>query len=86
MTGARVPVILPKWGMNMSEATVSRWLRDVGDDLAQGDELAEISTDKVDSVLESPDTGTLAEIVVPEGQDAQVGEVLAYIEIAHDPS
>jgi pyruvate/2-oxoglutarate dehydrogenase complex dihydrolipoamide acyltransferase (E2) component len=75
-------VTLPKWGQNMVEATVAEWLKDVGDTVAEGDELAEITTDKVDSVLESPLAGTLVEIVVAAGQDAEVGAVLAYVEVA----
>jgi 2-oxoglutarate dehydrogenase E2 component (dihydrolipoamide succinyltransferase) len=67
--------------MNMVEATVERWLKDVGDTVAEGDELAEIATDKVDAELESPYAGTLVEIVVQAGEDAEVGDVLAYIEV-----
>ncbi len=80
MTSNRVPVTLPKWGMNMVEGTVAAWLKEVGDPVAEGEELAEIATDKVDSALESPVAGTLAEIVVAKGEDAEVGDVLAWIE------
>jgi 2-oxoglutarate dehydrogenase E2 component (dihydrolipoamide succinyltransferase) len=74
-------VTLPKWGMNMVEATVEKWLKGVGDTVSVGEELAEIATDKVDAELESPWAGTLAEIVVGAGEDAEVGDVLAYIEV-----
>ena len=66
----------------MVEATVSAWLKEVGDTVVEGEEIAEIATDKVDSALESPFTGTLAEIVVQAGEDAEVGDTLAYIEVA----
>jgi pyruvate/2-oxoglutarate dehydrogenase complex dihydrolipoamide acyltransferase (E2) component len=77
----RMAVTLPKWGMNMVEATVEQWLKAVGDVVAEGEELAEIATDKVDAGLESPYAGTLVEIVVKAGEDAEVGDVLAYIEV-----
>jgi pyruvate/2-oxoglutarate dehydrogenase complex dihydrolipoamide acyltransferase (E2) component len=74
-------VTLPKWGMNMVEATVEKWLKSIGDSVSEGEELAEIATDKVDAELESPYAGTLVEIVVNAGEDAEVGDVLAYIEV-----
>jgi pyruvate dehydrogenase E2 component (dihydrolipoamide acetyltransferase) len=74
-------VTLPKWGMNMVEATVEKWLKSIGDSVSEGEELAEIATDKVDAELESPYAGTLVEIVVGAGEDAEVGDVLAYIEV-----
>jgi 2-oxoglutarate dehydrogenase E2 component (dihydrolipoamide succinyltransferase) len=82
MSENRVPVILPQWGQNMVEATVSEWLKAEGDTVAAGEEIAEIATDKLDSALEAPAAGTLAEIVVKDGEDAEVGDVLAYIEPA----
>jgi pyruvate/2-oxoglutarate dehydrogenase complex dihydrolipoamide acyltransferase (E2) component len=80
MTGTRSPLTLPKWGMNMVEATLTVWHKSVGDHVVEGEEIAEIETDKVDTTLESPVTGTIVEIVVDEGEDAEVGDVLAYIE------
>jgi pyruvate/2-oxoglutarate dehydrogenase complex dihydrolipoamide acyltransferase (E2) component len=80
MNSNRTPVILPKWGQNMVEATVAEWHKQVGDSVSEGEEIAEISTDKLDSALEAPAAGTLVEIVVAAGEDAEVGDVLAYIE------
>ena len=82
MNSNRTPVILPKWGQNMVEATVAEWHKQVGDSVSEGEEIAEISTDKLDSALEAPAAGILAEIVVAAGEDAEVGDVLAYIEVA----
>jgi pyruvate/2-oxoglutarate dehydrogenase complex dihydrolipoamide acyltransferase (E2) component len=64
----------------MVEATVSEWHKKVGDTVAEGEEIAEISTDKLDSALEAPAAGTLVEILVEAGQDAEVGDTLAFIE------
>lgn len=77
----RVPVVLPKWGMNMVEATVAAWLKSEGDRVEEGEDLAEIATDKVDSTLESPASGTLVQIVVAQGEDAEVGDTLAFIDV-----
>lgn len=82
MSSNRVPVILPKWGQNMVEGTVAEWLKKEGESVSEGEEIAEIATDKLDSALESPAAGTLVEIVVAAGADAEVGDVLAYIEVA----
>jgi pyruvate dehydrogenase E2 component (dihydrolipoamide acetyltransferase) len=80
----RIAVVLPKWGQNMVEATVAEWLKAEGDTVAQGEEIAEIATDKLDSALEAPAAGTLVEIVVKDGEDAEVGDTLAYIEMGED--
>lgn len=77
---ARVEVLLPQWGMGMSEGTITTWLRSVGDDVAEDEPLAEIEAEKVEETLESPAAGTIVEIVVPEGETVEVRTVLAYIE------
>ncbi len=79
---ARVEVLLPQWGMGMSEGTITAWLKAVGDTVAEDDPLAEIEAEKVSETLEAPATGTLVEIVVPEGDTVEVRTVLAYIETA----
>ncbi len=76
----RVEVLLPQWGMGMSEGTVTEWLKKVGDPVKEDEPLAEIEAEKATQELESPATGTLAEIVVQQGEEAKVRSVLAIIE------
>ena len=75
-------VIMPQMGESVLEGTLTKWLRKVGEQVVRDEPLFEISTDKVDSEIPSPATGTLREILVPEGQTIQVGTVLATIEVA----
>jgi len=75
-----VPVVLPKWGMNMVEATLVEWKKAVGDRIMEGDAIASIETDKVEADIVAPTTGTLIEIVVAPDQDAKVGDTLALIQ------
>ena len=77
---ARVEVLLPQWGMGMSEGTISSWLKSVGDTVAEDEALAEVEAEKVEETLESPASGKLAEIVVPEGETVEVRTVVAIIE------
>jgi pyruvate/2-oxoglutarate dehydrogenase complex dihydrolipoamide acyltransferase (E2) component len=72
-------VILPKWGMTMQEGTISEWRAKVGDDLEEGDVIATVETEKVDTELEAPATGVLEEILVEAGATVAVGAVLARI-------
>ncbi|MGK2350477.1 2-oxoglutarate dehydrogenase, E2 component, dihydrolipoamide succinyltransferase [Cutibacterium sp. V947] len=78
-----VEVTLPALGESVTEGTVSRWLKAVGDTVEADEPLLEVSTDKVDTEVPSPASGTLIEIKVPEDEDAEVGAVLAII---GDPS
>jgi pyruvate/2-oxoglutarate dehydrogenase complex dihydrolipoamide acyltransferase (E2) component len=68
---------LPRLADALVESTVSRWLKKAGDRVEKGEPLVEIETDKVNAELESPVDGVLLEIVVPEGQTAAVGAVIA---------
>ena len=72
-------VTLPKWGMTMQEATISEWLVAVGDAVSEGQPIVRIESDKVEADVESPGNGTVSEIVVAEGEDAEVGSVIARI-------
>lgn len=73
-------VLLPKWGMTMQEATVAEWLVAVGDAVTEGQPIVRVETDKVDAEVEAPAAGTIGEILVDAGQDAEVGTVIARIE------
>jgi pyruvate/2-oxoglutarate dehydrogenase complex dihydrolipoamide acyltransferase (E2) component len=77
---AKVEVLLPQWGMGMSEGTITTWLKSVGDTVAEDEPLAEVEAEKVEETLESPAAGTISEIVVPAGDTVEVRTVVAYIE------
>lgn len=77
---ARVEVLLPQWGMGMSEGTIIQWHKAVGDSVTEDEALAEVEAEKVEETLESPATGTLTEIVVPVDQTVEVRTVVAVIE------
>jgi 2-oxoglutarate dehydrogenase E2 component (dihydrolipoamide succinyltransferase) len=70
---------MPQLGETVTEGTITRWLKQVGDKVALDEPLFEVSTDKVDSEVPSPFAGILAEILVPEGQTVDVGARLAVI-------
>ncbi|WP_163506811.1 2-oxoglutarate dehydrogenase, E2 component, dihydrolipoamide succinyltransferase [Fodinicola acaciae] len=77
--GARTPVSLPALGESVTEGTVTRWLKQVGDSVAVDEPLLEVSTDKVDTEIPSPVAGTLLEITVGEDETAPVGAQLAVV-------
>src|ERR1700678_1954332 len=70
---------MPQLGETVTEGTIIRWLKQVGDTIAQDEPLFEVSTDKVDSEVPSPAAGVLTEILVPEGETVEVGVRLAVI-------
>jgi pyruvate dehydrogenase E2 component (dihydrolipoamide acetyltransferase) len=72
-------VTLPGLGESVSEGTVSRWLKQVGESVNADEPLLEVSTDKVDTEIPSPASGTLLEIRVQEDETVEVGAVLAVI-------
>jgi len=78
-TGTVLEVVMPQMGVSVSEGTVTRWLRNVGDTVSADESLLEVSTDKVDTEVPSPGAGVLQEILVAEGQTVLVGTVLARI-------
>jgi pyruvate dehydrogenase E2 component (dihydrolipoamide acetyltransferase) len=73
-------VIMPKMGDAMEEGTLVKWLKSEGDEVSEGDAIAEIETDKVTMELEAEDAGTLAQLIAGEGQDIPVGEAIAFIQ------
>ncbi|MCL1900190.1 MAG: 2-oxoglutarate dehydrogenase, E2 component, dihydrolipoamide succinyltransferase [Promicromonosporaceae bacterium] len=74
-----VTVVLPELGESVTEAQVTRWLKDVGDDVAVGESLLEVSTDKVDSEIPSTVAGRLVQIVAAEDAIVSPGDALALI-------
>lgn len=76
----RVEVLLPQWGMGMSEGIISVWLKNVGDHVIEDEPIAEIEAEKVEEELQSPATGVIAEILFPVGATVEVRTVVAIIE------
>ncbi|MER7839228.1 2-oxoglutarate dehydrogenase, E2 component, dihydrolipoamide succinyltransferase [Streptomyces sp. NPDC096040] len=72
-------VVLPALGESVTEGTVTRWLKSVGEEVAEDEPLLEVSTDKVDTEIPAPVAGVLLEIVVGEDETAEVGAKLAVI-------
>lgn len=77
--GAAEEVVMPQMGESITEGTVSKWLKAVGDTIGKDEALLEISTDKVDAEVPSPAAGKLLEIRVNEGETVEVGSVLALV-------
>jgi pyruvate dehydrogenase E2 component (dihydrolipoamide acetyltransferase) len=75
----RHEVIMPRMGETVDEGTVNEWFKKVGDAVTEGEPLLEIGTDKVDTEVPAPATGTLAEIRVQEGETVPVSTVIAVI-------
>jgi pyruvate dehydrogenase E2 component (dihydrolipoamide acetyltransferase) len=71
---------MPKMGDAMEEGTLLKWLKSEGDEVEEGDPIAEIETDKVTLELEAEDSGTLAQLIAEEGQDIPIGEAIAFIQ------
>src|SRR5919112_1851297 len=71
---------MPKMGDAMEEGTLLKWLKSEGDDVSEGDPIAEIETDKVTMELEAEDEGTLAQLIADEGQEVPVGDAIAFIQ------
>ncbi len=77
---AKFELKLPKMGESVAEATITNWLKNVGDHIAADEAVLEIATDKVDSEVPSEVTGTLTEILFQVNDVVQVGQTIAYIE------
>jgi pyruvate/2-oxoglutarate dehydrogenase complex dihydrolipoamide acyltransferase (E2) component len=83
-TTTTVVVPMPHMGVSVEEGTVVEWLKAVGDEVAEGDVICAIATDKVDVEVEAPAAGVLAKIVIDEGQTVPVGEPLAELAVGDD--
>jgi pyruvate/2-oxoglutarate dehydrogenase complex dihydrolipoamide acyltransferase (E2) component len=75
-----VSVLLPRAGMGVTEATISSWLKGVGDRVEKGEVIAEMETAKTNVEIEAPVGGVLTTIVVPEGEMVEVDVEIATIE------
>lgn len=76
----RVEVLLPQWGMGMSEGVINAWLKNVGDTVVEDEPIADVSAEKVDEELLAPESGTLVEILAQPGDTVEVRTVVAIIE------
>lgn len=74
-----IQVIMPQLGESVEEGTITKWLKSVGDSVAEFDPLIEVNTDKVDTEIPSPASGVLLEILVAEGETVKAGTLLAWI-------
>ena len=77
---ARIKVLLPQWGMGMSEGKIVKWLKAVGDTVAEDEPIAEVEAEKTTEMIESPSSGTMTEILVAEGSTVEVRTPVAIIE------
>ncbi len=74
-------ISMPKLGLTMTEGVITEWLKREGDHVKKGEPLFEVMTEKINIEIESPYSGILKEIVVPEGGTAKVSEVVCYMEV-----
>jgi pyruvate dehydrogenase E2 component (dihydrolipoamide acetyltransferase) len=77
--GSGTEVVMPQMGESITEGTITKWLKKVGDTVQQDEPIFEISTDKVDAEIPSPAAGVLTEIKVPEGSTVTINTVVAVI-------
>jgi pyruvate dehydrogenase E2 component (dihydrolipoamide acetyltransferase) len=78
-SGAGTEVPMPQMGESITEGTITKWLKQVGESVARDEPLFEISTDKVDAEIPSPAAGILTEIKFPEGATVQINTIVAVI-------
>jgi len=75
-----IDIVVPKWGLTAEEAVLVAWLKEVGDQVSEGEGVADMETDKADAELEAPATGVLREIIVAAGSTVEPGQVIGRIE------
>lgn len=76
---AEIEVLLPKMGESVAEATITKWLKNIGDTVEAEEPIIEIATDKVDSEVPSPAAGVITKRLFEEGAVVKVGEIIAFI-------
>lgn len=81
---AKFEVVMPKLGESIIEATITKWLKNPGDNIEEDDPIVEIATDKVDSEIPSPVEGKLVKVFFSEGEVVAVGKVIAVIDTDGD--
>jgi len=74
-----IEVRMPKFGLSMEKGFITKWYKKEGDKVAEGEPLFEVESEKITNDVPSPATGFLKKIVVPEGEEQTVGEVVGYI-------
>ncbi|MFH1616411.1 MAG: biotin/lipoyl-containing protein [Planctomycetota bacterium] len=74
-----VEIKMPDLGTTVEQVTVTKWLKQIGDEVKRGDSLCEVETDKATTELESAAQGVLLKQVVQEGTEISVGDLIAYI-------
>jgi len=77
----KVSVKLTRVGMNMEEATITKWHKQPGESFRTGDILYEIETEKVTQEIEATGDGKLLEVLVPEGEIAKVGQQICVVDL-----
>lgn len=77
---AKVDMVMPQMGESITEGTIIKWLKKEGDKVDRDEIILEISTDKVDSEIPSPNAGTVKKLLAAEGDTVKVGSVIAHIE------
>ncbi len=73
-------ITMPRYGTTMEKGEISEWFVAEGDTVEKGDNLCEISSEKLTNTLEAPEAGTITKILVEEGDEAAVGEAIAILE------
>src|SRR5581483_10343167 len=83
-TGTLVDVVMPQMGVSVSEGTITRWTKAVGETIEADETIVEISTDKVDTEVPSPATGVVRELFAGEGETVPVNTKIAVIDTGGD--
>ncbi|MBL4709063.1 MAG: 2-oxo acid dehydrogenase subunit E2, partial [Flavobacteriales bacterium] len=81
---SRIEVKLPKMGESITEATILNWLKQVGEQVVKDEPILEVATDKVDSEIAAPESGTIKEFLVEQNDIVKVGTIIAIIEVGQD--
>ena len=74
-----VELVMPKMGLTMTVGSVGKWLKKEGEAVAKGERVAEVLTEKITNLVESPADGVLLRIVAPEGTSLPIGGIMGYV-------